>query len=255
MPIRRTLEILLGGLVRKWRRGSASTNVQRGASIYLRRGILYLKASSASDVAGWIEHGTCVSVANTSSAELKGQAALKALSESRESYPHPTDWKEFERRVTKPFLDVVGVRSWSALMSGTQSISLRRDAVQLRFQPLRNMGRREGFEEIGGAEVLISLSATPTQIGNAIDEAFRRCDGAVPRLYADFNNADPDGRVRLTTAGTRADLETLQITLREGMRIVIDDHDELFADAIVSWSESEQIWVAQIDWQAIHRSP
>lgn len=229
--------------------------MQRGASIYFRRGILYLKASSASDVAGWIEHGTCISVKNTSSAELKGVAALKALSESRDSYPHPKDWKEFGRRVTKPFLDAVGVRSWSALMEGTQSINLRSDGVQLRLQPMRNMGRREGFELIDGADVVISLPATPAQIGDAIDETFRRCDAPVPRLFADFNNADPEGRVRLSCVGTMKDLEALQISLCEGMRIVIDDHDGLFADAIVRWSESEQIWVAQIDWRAIHRSP
>lgn len=84
-----------------------------------------------------------------------------------------------------------------------------------------------------------------------------------PRIYADFNNADNRGRVRLNCAGTAEDLQRLQLSLREGMLVTLyaDDLnaqgelDELFADGSVTYSNEESCWVALIDWKAVrHRS-
>lgn len=72
-----------------------------------------------------------------------------------------------------------------------------------------------------------------------------------PRITADFNNADPLGRVRLNTVGS---IESLAITgtrLFEGLAVVVHDGDELEADGEVSFSAEEHIWVATIDWHAI----
>jgi hypothetical protein len=70
-------------------------------------------------------------------------------------------------------------------------------------------------------------------------------------LFADFNNADRLGRVRLITAGTLADLAALKLDLCEGMRVALDDHDELAAEGTVRWSSDEEIWVAEVDWDQI----
>jgi len=79
-----------------------------------------------------------------------------------------------------------------------------------------------------------------------------------PKVYADFHNADPQGRVRLNCIGTAEDLSRTGIELREGMTLTLysDDEgangqlDELLADGIVSFSEAEHCWVATIDWKA-----
>jgi hypothetical protein len=73
------------------------------------------------------------------------------------------------------------------------------------------------------------------------------------RLYADFNNADPKGRVRLNCYGTLQDLKKLKIQLSEGMKVILDDNDELSTAGIVEYSKEENIWVAKIDWENFNR--
>ncbi len=85
---------------------------------------------------------------------------------------------------------------------------------------------------------------------------------ATPRVYADFQNLDDENRLRLTCAGTRQDLERQRIELREGMALTLytDDAtdqgqpDELFAEGIVHYHETEKCWVAAIDWNALRHA-
>lgn len=73
---------------------------------------------------------------------------------------------------------------------------------------------------------------------------------AIPSVYVDFMNADPQGRVRMNCVGTSEDLDRQNISLRDGIRIVAHD-DELETDGEVSFSKDERIWVARIDWNAL----
>jgi hypothetical protein len=73
---------------------------------------------------------------------------------------------------------------------------------------------------------------------------------AAPSIYADFMNADPHGRVRLNTVGTIEDVSRHGIQLVNGLRVVVHD-DELEADGEVAYSDTEHIWVARIDWNAL----
>lgn len=75
---------------------------------------------------------------------------------------------------------------------------------------------------------------------------------AAPVITADFNNADKQGRLRLSIVGATLDLARLGIRLENGLRIVVSD-GELEADAEVQYSNDEHIWVAKIDWNAIRR--
>src|SRR5579883_612634 len=83
-----------------------------------------------------------------------------------------------------------------------------------------------------------------------------------PKIYADFHNADSEGRVRLNCVGTTEDLARQQVELREGLILSLysddlDDKgqlDELLVDGVVSFSEEEHCWVAAIDWAAIHHA-
>jgi hypothetical protein len=70
------------------------------------------------------------------------------------------------------------------------------------------------------------------------------------RLYADFQNADRLGRVRLNCNGTIADLAALKVELFEGMRVVLDECDEIVAEGTVTWG-AEEGWVAEVDWDRI----
>jgi hypothetical protein len=80
-----------------------------------------------------------------------------------------------------------------------------------------------------------------------------------PKVYADFHNADANGRLRLNCVGTIEDLARQGITLHDGLPLTLysDDLDsegrldELLADGLVSFSKEEHCWVAAIDWSSI----
>jgi hypothetical protein len=83
-----------------------------------------------------------------------------------------------------------------------------------------------------------------------------------PRIYADFHNADFQGRLRLNCVGTAEDLAFHHVELREGLLLTLysDDLDnegeldELLAEGVVSFSQEEHCWVATIDWAAIRHA-
>lgn len=73
-----------------------------------------------------------------------------------------------------------------------------------------------------------------------------------PRIYADFNNADAQGRLRLNCNGTLEDLSVQQLTLRERQWLTLYDED-LEVEGQVAFSPEENVWVALIDWAALKR--
>lgn len=77
---------------------------------------------------------------------------------------------------------------------------------------------------------------------------------ARPRLFADFHNADPQGRLRLNSIGTVEDLSRRQISLSDGLAATFYSED-IETDGTVRYSSEENIWVAEIDWDAIRRQP
>jgi hypothetical protein len=71
-----------------------------------------------------------------------------------------------------------------------------------------------------------------------------------PRIFADFQNADSQGRLRLNCIGTIEDLSRQGTKLINGGNLLIYS-EELEVDAVVSYSNEEKIWVASIDWDKI----
>jgi hypothetical protein len=71
-----------------------------------------------------------------------------------------------------------------------------------------------------------------------------------PKVFADFHNADEQGRLRLNCIGTIEDLSRQHIELHDGQMLTLYS-EELEADGVVQYSEEEKVWVARIDWDAI----
>jgi hypothetical protein len=71
-----------------------------------------------------------------------------------------------------------------------------------------------------------------------------------PRIFADFQNADSQGRLRLNCIGTIEDLSRHGTKLIDGCKLSIYS-ENLEADAVVEYSDEEKIWVATIDWDRI----
>jgi hypothetical protein len=66
------------------------------------------------------------------------------------------------------------------------------------------------------------------------------------RIFADFNNTDEKGRIRLTS-GSFNDIHEQKVELRDGLQVLLDDNDELTAIGILEFSKEETVWVAKID--------
>ncbi|MGL5806930.1 MAG: hypothetical protein ACRC2R_05540 [Xenococcaceae cyanobacterium] len=67
-----------------------------------------------------------------------------------------------------------------------------------------------------------------------------------PRIFADFHNADTEGRVRLNCIGTIEDLAHQHIELKVGEVLTLYSED-LEVEGAVQYSDTEKLWVAQID--------
>jgi len=82
------------------------------------------------------------------------------------------------------------------------------------------------------------------------------------RVYADFHNIDDTNRLRLTCAGTLADLTRQGLQLQAGLILTFysddaDDQgqpDELRVEGVVHYDPDHQCWVAVIDWAAIRHA-
>jgi hypothetical protein len=70
------------------------------------------------------------------------------------------------------------------------------------------------------------------------------------RIFADFHNADTQGRLRLNCIGTIEDFAQQGIELESGQELTLYS-EELEVDGIIEYSQSENIWVAVIDWDKI----
>ena len=70
-------------------------------------------------------------------------------------------------------------------------------------------------------------------------------------IFADFNNADEKGRVRLSTNGSLNDIKNKNIELVSGKKVLLDDYDELKTFGTLYFSTEENIWVAEINWDDI----
>ncbi len=73
-----------------------------------------------------------------------------------------------------------------------------------------------------------------------------------PRIFADFHNADEQGRLRLNCVGTIEDLSRQNIKLEDGQLLALYD-EELEVDGVVQYSKEESLWVAAIDWNQIRQ--
>ena len=71
-----------------------------------------------------------------------------------------------------------------------------------------------------------------------------------PKAFADFHNADTQGRLRLNCIGTIEDLARQHIILRDGVCLTLYS-EELEVEGVVEYSTDEHLWVAVIDWSMV----
>jgi hypothetical protein len=73
-----------------------------------------------------------------------------------------------------------------------------------------------------------------------------------PRVFADFHNADAQGRLRLNCIGTLEDLASQNIELQDGQSLTLYS-ENLEVNGVVQYAEDENLWVSIIDWEQIRQ--
>ena len=65
-----------------------------------------------------------------------------------------------------------------------------------------------------------------------------------PRIFADFHNADEQGRLRLNCVGTIEDLSRQNIKLEDGQLLALYD-EELEVDGVVQYTPKRKVFGLQ----------
>ncbi len=73
-----------------------------------------------------------------------------------------------------------------------------------------------------------------------------------PIIFADFHNADKQGRLPLNCVGTIEYLNRQNIKLPDGQLLTLYS-EELEVGGVGQYSEEESLWVAAIDWKQIRQ--
>lgn len=144
----------------------------REASIYERRGALFIRGSAKTDTGLWIEKGPCTTLPSSAAPSELGQAARDALDRSGEIIPHPTVWKSVDE--DNPILEQAGIRRWSTFRKGARVVGLSLYDGKLALTPSENEGS-EGFAHLDDDALYLPPDADPAELGAAIKQALKRC--------------------------------------------------------------------------------
>jgi hypothetical protein len=68
------------------------------------------------------------------------------------------------------------------------------------------------------------------------------------RVWADFNNRDEQGRVRLNTVGSLKDIEKHHDEIREGTKVILNAEDDFEVEARLTF---DKVWRAIPDMTTI----
>lgn len=71
-------------------------------------------------------------------------------------------------------------------------------------------------------------------------------------IYADFNNVDEEGCIRLNSTKTTDDIESQNIKLKQGLKVKLTN-EELEVEGRLQYSKTEDIWTALINWSEVKK--
>ena len=144
---------------------------KKSASIYERKGSIYITASLRTEDGLWIEDGPCTKLDLTETSMDIGDALLEALSRSGRVIPHPTEWKSVDE--DNPILDAAGIKRWRTFRRGTRCLSIAL-LEELTLTPTAAEGS-QGYAHLPDEMIRLPVSATANDVGNAVRRALSLC--------------------------------------------------------------------------------
>lgn len=145
---------------------------KQAASLYERRGVIFIVPALQTEDGLWIEQRPCTKLSSNSHLVEIGHAVLEALSLSGEIIPHPTEWKSADE--DNPVLEAAGMKRWNSFRKQAKTIDIGLYGEQLMFTPTRSEGRA-GFAHLSD-DVLLPATATAIEIGEAVNQALTLCE-------------------------------------------------------------------------------
>jgi hypothetical protein len=135
-------------------------------AIDLRKAELIVSSFSKAASGHWIMNGKHWRFTASSTNSVIGTTVLEALDQSAKSIV------VYDPKVnpSSSLLTLVGVRTYSAYMSGVREVEIEREDGVIRLIPTTNGGNRSGFTQLAGETELI-VAGSPEQIGAAVNRA------------------------------------------------------------------------------------
>ena len=144
----------------------------KGASVDLRKSS-YVFCSSAKTTQGyWVNSEPCIELAADCSLRELGESARRVLEASKVGAAPLT--RSWPGGMFPPLARLTGVKRWSEFVRGTQHCELYEDGSLITITPCQNRGTR-GFFYLPDAAVRVPREASAIQIGQALNEAIKRC--------------------------------------------------------------------------------
>lgn len=76
-------------------------------------------------------------------------------------------------------------------------------------------------------------------------------DEAIPRIYADANEADADGRYWLHIPGSQKDVDRYGERLKPGMRVLFNVQGEFEVEGILEIDDAHGTWLGRPDYSTL----
>ena len=148
--------------------------LMKTATIYERKGKLYVHSSSKTTAGVWVINAPVLAVDKEDAGEI-GRAIRECLAASREGISHP---KSFAN-LFNPVLDLAGVKSFSTFVRSAKCVEIETmDDAVVAFIPTQNEGANDGFaplpnkteailgsdEALGSAAVAALAKAKPARV-------------------------------------------------------------------------------------------
>lgn len=113
----------------------------KAATIYERKGKLYVHSSSKTTAGLWVINTPVLAVERDDIEEV-GRSIRECLTASREGVPHPASFAN----LFDPVLDLAGVKSFNTFVKSAKCVEIEaNDDTTVTLIPTRNDGAEDGF--------------------------------------------------------------------------------------------------------------
>ena len=131
------------------------------AACYVRGQHVFIQPMSRTRTGIWIGSDPCQMLSVECSTDELGAAVLKALRDSKDGVPQPSNWDD----VARPLLDLAGVGSWGSFSRGSRLVSIsQQDTIAVK--PRRRRGR--GYDPIEDMVRTLPADAPAMLLGEAV---------------------------------------------------------------------------------------